>query len=653
MKEKRKNELKELIKEYDKAYEDGKPLISDTEYDRLYEELINLEKELGTDSDSPTTYIEDAKINHLKKVAHGEPMLSQEKCHTASEIRSFVQRTNDKKYIVDLKLDGISIALKYAKGKLIQAVTRGNGHYGYDITAAALKMDGVPKKLLKDIDIEVRGEVIMNEDDFDNLNVNGEYSNSRNFVAGTLNALDVDLVKERRLRVYVYDIRAINGKMGQQMTTEDAHNFLLQLGFDVVKYYPFEVDDLDKMIKFCEDFNETRRPLIEYKIDGLVIKSNDEKIIEKLGSTSKFPKSSIAFKFDSQDRTTKLLKVEWQVGRTGQITPVANFEEIEIDGVNINKASLANIENINKLDVRIGDTIVVARSNDVIPKVISVVKSLRPNNTSEITPPKFCPICGERTRQSGPLLYCDNENCEAKVVARLSHFAKRDAMNINTLSDKTIIAIRKAGVELNEVGDLYLLHCYRDKLISIKGFGKTKVDKLLDEIEKTKSNYLHQLLYGLSIPDIGLSKAKAIANLYKNSDAMWEDIDNDVFREKIAKLPDFGDIVVKSVMDWLAEKGLDLFTIGCLGEFPSEKTQVTSSKLSGKTVVITGELSIPRKEITKKLEAMGIKISSSVSKNTDYLLVPNNNTEKTSSKYKKAESLGINIVEEDDFLKLL
>lgn len=650
----RMKELIMLIKKYDKAYEGGHPLISDTEYDKLYTELIELEKKYGQDIDSPTNYIEDAKINHLKKVVHTSPMLSQEKCHTKEEIERFVERTQDSKYVVDLKLDGISIALKYVDGKLTQAVTRGNGHYGYDITAAALNMDCVPKKLLEPMTIEVRGEVIMNEDDFESLNGNGEYSNSRNFVAGTLNALDISLVRQRKLYVCCYDIRSINNELGQHMSTIDAHELLKKLGFMTVKYWSFSKNEISKMTKFCENFNTTIRPTIECKIDGLVIKSNNEKIIEELGNTSKFPKSSIAFKFDSQDRTTILRNVEWQVGRTGQITPVAVFDEIEIDGVKINKASLANIDNIRKLDIYINDTIVVARSNDVIPKVISVIKEKR-TKPIEIKRPTNCPVCNHGILKNGPLLFCINSGCESQIVSKLSHFASRDAMNIEDLSDKTIKAIRDAGIPLRQFGDIYLLNKYKDELLKIDRFGGKKVDNLLTEINKINTKYLHQFIYGLSIPNVGLSKAKAIASQYENLNDLILAVTSGTFESTIRKLSDFGDIIVSDIMRWLDIKENQdiLLMFNRIWTFPSEKKTVVTSKLSGKIVVITGELSVSRKEMTEYLENFGIKVSSSISSKTDYVLVGDNNQETTSSKYQKALSLGIEIIEESKFKKLL
>lgn len=649
----RKDELKLLIKKFDKAYEKGHPLITDTEYDMLYKELNDLEKIYGQDKDSPTNYIENAKINHLKKIKHETPMLSQEKCHTKEEIISFTNRINDNKYIVDLKLDGISIALKYKNGKLIQGVTRGNGHYGYDITAAVLKMDNVPKQISENIDIEVRGEVIMNDKDFESLNTNGEYSNSRNFVAGTLNALDVDLVAKRKLFIIVYDIRSINSNMGQQMTTIDAHMYLKKLGFTVVKSWEFNKNQIEKMIKFCENFNNTIRPTLKYKIDGLVIKANDNLIIEKEGNTSKFPKSSIAFKFDSQDRSSILTNIEWQVGRTGLITPVAEFDPIEIDGVKITKASLANIDNIRKLDIKLNDNIIVARSNDVIPKIVSVIKDKRNGNEKIIDYPLICPICGSKTFLEGPLLYCKNDKCSAQTTNKLSHFAERDAMNIEDLSDKTIEAIQNANIPLDSFEDIYFLHKYKENLVKIERFGEKKVTNLLNEIEKSKNNYLHQLIYGFGIPNIGLSKAKAIANLYGNINDLINDITTGKFLIKIKKLPDFGDIVVKSVEEWLSNNKYLFSVFSSLGNFKTEKIEISNSKITGKTVVITGELSKPRKEIEKELNLLGVKISSSVSKNTDYVLVRDNNKDETSSKYKKAKELGIKIIEETDFRRTI
>lgn len=656
----RMKDLIELIRKYDIAYEEGNPLITDTEYDRLYNELILLEKQYGTLEDSPTTYIQNAKINHLKRVKHDTPMLSQEKCHTKEEIESFVKRTNDNKYIIDLKLDGVSISLKYKNGLLNQAVTRGNGIDGYDITAAALLMEGVPKKLTQQIDIEVRGEVLIKEKDFEELNINGEFKNSRNLVAGTLNALDVNLVKERRIYVCVYDIRALNNILGQNMSTLDSHLYLNKLGFNVVNYWTFDKDELNKMTQFCLDFNKNIRPSIECKIDGLVIKSNNEQIIKNLGNTNKYPKSSIAFKFDSQDRTSVLKSVEWQVGRTGLITPVANFDTIEIDGVEISKASLANIDNINNLDIMLNDTIVVARSNDVIPKIISVVKQNRTGNEIKIQAPLTCPNCGYNVSIEGPLIYCHNEQCSSRILQKLSHFVTRDAMCIADLSDKILEKFIENNIPIQNFLDIYEIEKYYNQITNIKGFkvdkktGRSlKVDKLLKEIEKSKNNYLHQLLFGLSISNVGLSKAKAIASQFENLNELINCYEQNNLESVLISLDDFGDIIVKDVINFFDNNLYILKEFNKLGIFPSvKKSQITNSIFTNKTIVISGELTIPRKEVIEKIEGLGAKNSGSVSSKTDYLLI-GNDTDLTSNKCKKAIELGIKIITEDEFNSMI
>lgn len=655
---KRLEELSQLIKMYDKAYEEGNPIITDTEYDLLYKELVELEQKYGVKNDSPTQYIEDAKIAHLTKVKHLTPMLSQEKAHTEEDIKNFLNRTNDDLYIVDLKLDGVSIALKYQNGKLTQAVTRGNSQEGYDITAAAINMAGVPLNISQEIDIEVRGEVLISDKDFEKLNSNGDFKNSRNLVAGTLNCLDVDLVKERKLYVNIYDIRSYKNSNSQCMSTLAAHKLLNDLGFNVVKYWIFKKEEEKDLINFCKTFNNTIRPTLGFKIDGLVLKSNNEEIIKKLGNTNKFPKSSIAFKFDSQDRTTILRKVEWQVGRTGQITPVGIFDEIEIDGVNITKASLANINNIKNRDIKINDTVVVARSNDVIPQITSVVKELR-KDTIDIVAPEECPVCGKKTIFKNDILYCLNENCSAKILYKLVHFCERDSMNILDLSEKTINKFLEAGVPLNNFTDIYNLHKYKDKIIELEGFKPQKIkgqvitkriDNILNQIEQSKNNSFSNLLTAFGINNIGSSSAKILAKKYISLENLFNLICNNNMFDEISSIKDIGPVQAKSLIDFFNSNFSMINEFINMGKF-EEEINNTSNKLLNKTFIITGTLSQSRDYFKELIENNSGKVSGSVSSKTDFVLLgdePN-----ISSKHQKAIELNIKIINESEFLELL
>lgn len=644
--------LKKEISKFDKAYEEGMPIITDTEYDKKYERLIILESEFNDISiDSPTQKIEDAKVPKSKKVKHTIPMLSQEKCHTKDDIINFIKRTNDKKYIIDVKLDGISIVLKYVNGKLNSALTRGDGLIGYDITDAVYQMSNVPKTLPSLIDIEVRGEIIINNDIFESLNVNGEFKNSRNLVAGTINCLDISLIKERHLKVITYDIR------NEDINTDDAHILLKNLGFEVVDYKEF--NNLDDILTYCLNYDKKNRPLLNYKIDGLVLKSNDAKIIKELGYTNKYPKSSIAFKFDSQDRTTVLKSVDWQIGRTGVITPVANFDSIEIDGVIIQKASLANPNNIKSKDIKINDTIVVARSNDVIPKIIGVIKTVRNGQEQLINTPKNCPECGGIITLKNDIPYCLNEDCPSRIINRLAHYCSRDGMNIEMVSDKTIESIINSKIPLNSIIDLYNLKNYRDSLENIEGFKPStvkgikttkKIDKMLLEIEKSKEQNLSNLLSALGIPTIGKSAAKILAKKYLNLKTFYEALIKPEATKELINLQDFGDISSQSVIDYVNNNSNLLLYLASIGEF-CEDIATSSNKLENLTFVITGTLSQSRDSIKKIIEDNGGKVSGSISSKTNYLLLGEDDG--ISSKHQKAIDLNIKIISESDLKELI
>lgn len=627
------------ITKHDILYENDEPIISDTEYDKLYYELVELEKELGSLPNSPTLRINTSSKSFLKKVKHTYPLLSQEKAHTKEELEKFFERVNDNTFLLQLKLDGLSVDLKYSSGSFIQAVTRGNGHIGEDITDAIKNVSNVPKMLPSDFSGEIRGEVIMNYEDFNRINAaitnpEDKKTSPRNLAAGTVRSLDTSVVKERNIRVVVYDI------LGTTLDNKDVYDFLLKEGFDVVETWFYKKSELNNLIEKCINYDKKDRKLLPYQIDGMVIKANSIDLINCLGSTNKYPKSSIAYKFDSESRTTKLKDVYWQVGRTGLITPVALLEPCEFDGTIVEKASLANIDYIVDNDIKINDTVFVERRNDVIPKVTKVVFAERTSAVRTITPPHLCPVCGHVTEfnenkkddsEAGPLLYCSNPLCSGQLLEKLTYFVSRDCMNIVSLSRKTILALLDKGFISKDESmfqSIYHLSNYQSEMESMERFGKQKVTNILKAIEKSRNVQLYQFLASLSIDGLGKSKAKLIAKHYQNLSDLLND---DNLEENLENIETFGPILTKNMLKFIdlnkkmIEDLATELTISNDMYFDKSKVQIEDGNISAsvspyplldKTFVITGTLAHPRSYYQEKIEKLGGKIAGSVSKKT-------------------------------------
>ena len=649
--------LREEVAKHDRLYDENRPIISDSEYDELYLELERLEREHPEfyDANSPTQRIITTIVDSLEKVRHRVPMLSQQKITTEEEVVDFVNK-NKGTILVQEKLDGITIVLAYKNGRLVEAVSRGDGEIGENLLHNARHLVNLPKVIPFKERLEVRAEAILPYEDFERINIDGKYSNPRNLVSGALRQLDSSNVAGKGFKAIVFDLVYAEG-----MTFErdvDMLGFLKEQGFDVVETKAFEMGEIDKLLDYIKDYENNTRKTLPYMIDGLVLKVDNITLREQLGYTSKYPRWACAYKFKSMDATTKLIGITDQVGKTGQITPVAELETVNIDGVNISRATLHNYGNIRDKDIRINDTVVVARANDVIPQVVQSIKDLRDGSEIIKEFPKNCPICGAVTEFDVANLYCTGLNCGPQLEGKIKHYASRGAMNIDGMGEKTIEEFFKRGI-IRTIPDIYNLRTKEEEICSIEGFGKKKFERLINGIEESKKRDLANLIYGLSIRHIGESASKDLAKEFKSMEAIIEaSKDVDEFKRRLLNIRDFGEVMSQSVIDFfLNEENIkvikELINLG-INTKTEEVEGVTGDKiLEGKVFVVTGSVNHfkNRKELQAKIESLGGKVSSSVSKNTDYLI--NNDIESNSSKNKKAKELNIPIISEEEFLKLI
>lgn len=662
------NELRDLVKKHDLAYTGGNPLITDTEYDKLYMELVDLENKYPEfyDSNSPTQKIYDVVVEGLKKVTHRQPMLSQDKINNEEGLDKFINKHQDE-IIVQQKLDGLTVVLTYKNGILSQAVTRGNGFVGEDILHIALNTDNVPKKIDFDGELEVRAEGLITKDMFMKINSAIEkpedrYKSARNLASGTVRNLSGRMAKERGLKIIAFDL--IYAENLSFKTDLEQLQFLESLNFDVVDYKVFDLSSngSQPLKDYVLNYNKEIRQTLNHDIDGLVLKYNNLELREILGYTSKYPRWACAFKFESLDCITKLLGVAWSVGKLGQITPNAVLEPCEIDGVTITKASLANYDDIVRRGLKIGDSVLVIRANDVIPKVVSPILENRTGEEKEIELIAKCPIChsilekdNSQNGEEGVHLFCINSECPAQLEGKIQHFASRNALNIDGLGDKTVNQLLQKGL-INSIVDIYDLKDRTEDLLTLDKFGSKKISKLLDGIESTKNAPLSNVLYGLSIRYVGEGTAKRIANHYESMNHILELAKDDTkFMEDLLSIKDIGESTAESLVNFFKNETniqmiLKLIEHG-LTMLSTKKEVNKESAIAGKTFVITGALSKSRKEIQEMIESFGGKVSGSVSKKTDYLLMGDG--EEGSSKHKKALSLGTKIISEEDLMNLI
>ena len=653
-------ELVELINKYAYEYYSlDNPSVSDKEYDSKYDELKALEEETGYVLPySPTQRVGDVVLQGFNKYTHKARLWSLDKAQSFDEIKDwhnrnvkFVNEMNSRgenlpelRYVITKKFDGLTINLTYNEEGILQtAATRGNGETGEEVTAQVKTIKGIPLKTSSGDLFEVHGEAIMTVEAFDKYNATSEtpLKNLRNGAAGALRNLNVKETARRGLSAFFYDV---GYKEGQNFKTyEEMLNFIKQKGLPMDEYIRYATT-LEEVEKYINEIKDMRFDL-NYDIDGVVIAIDDIRTRELLGYTVKFPKWAIAFKFEAQEATTKLLDVEWNVGRSGRVGPTAILEPVELAGVTVKRATLNNMDDIKRKGVMIGADVFIRRSNDVIPEIMGVVESSLENAT-EIKVPETCPACGSHLVLDGAHYFCENTlSCKPQMVKSIVHFACRDAMNIEGFSEKTAEQLFEK-LDIRSIADLYKLDY--EKLLTLDKFGPKKAQNLLNAVERSKTPELYRFIYALGIPNVGVKTAKDLVNKFKSI----EGLKNATFDELVS-VQDVGDVVAKCVLEFFhEEKVLDTIDeLLKLGVSPSFEEQVIiESSFNGKTVVVTGTLqNYSRGEIKAKLESLGAKVSGSVSKKTDYVIAG----EEAGSKLKKAQDLGVTVLSEEDFEKMV
>ncbi|ELC8460417.1 NAD-dependent DNA ligase LigA [Clostridium perfringens] len=660
----KKKLIEELVEELNKyAYEYyvlGNSSVTDKDYDKKYYELVDLEKETGYKLPySPTQRVGDVILPEFKKYTHKARLWSLDKAQTLEEIREWhnrnvkfleeYNRTSDEelpplKYILTKKFDGLTINLSYDEnGVLVTGATRGTGAIGEDVTAQVKTIKSIPLKIDCHDFLEIHGEAIMTTEAFEKYNSEAEtpLKNLRNGAAGALRNLNVAETAKRNLSAFFYDVGYKEGAPFK--TYMEMLNFIKTKGFPMDDYIR-ECTTLDEIQKEIDYIRDIRFDL-NYDIDGLVIAIDDIRTRELLGYTVKFPKWAIAYKFEAQEATTKLLDVEWNVGRSGRVSPTAILEPVELAGVTVKRATLNNMDDIARKGVRLGAEVFVRRSNDVIPEIMGVVpESLE--GTKEIEEPKVCPACGAHLVHEGVHIYCENTlGCKPQMVKTIVHFAGREAMNIAGFSEKTAEQLFEK-LDIRDISDLYKLEY--EKLLDLDKFGPKKAQNLLDAIEKSKDCTLEAFLYSLGIPNVGVKTAKDLVKRFES----LENLEKATF-EELVSVQDVGDIVARSIIEFFKEERTlkvinELLSLGVNPHY--EKKEVLESPFMGKTVVVTGTLeNYSRTSIKEKLESLGAKVSGSVSKKTDFVIAG----EAAGSKYDKAKSLGITILSEEEFENMI
>lgn len=644
--------IKQLIKELNNAsyaYYNQVPIMPDYEWDKMYEELQSLEKETGIVlSNSPTHNVGYKVTDELKEVKHNHPMLSLDKTKSVEELIEFA---GDNNCFLSVKCDGLTTSLHYIDGVLVSAETRGNGVTGQDVLQNVLTMSNVPKKIPYKDEFIIDGETIIGWDTFNKINENlpneDKYKHPRNLVSGSLQLLNSKEAAERNMRFIAW--RVIRGFKHESVffdLKEAEKN-----GFDIVPMWTYSNNSSDKD-NIRQMLDDLRKQADNHNIpyDGAVMAVDNYKLADSMGRTDKFFRHSIAYKYEDELFETVLTDIKWNTSKTGLINPVAIFEPIDLNGAITTRATLHNITYIKDMMLGVGDRIRVYRSNMVIPKVHD---SIDKSGNFEI--PDKCPVCGQPTRiikeNDSEVLMCTNPGCKGKLLGKLTHAVSRDALNIKGLSETTIDRFIGFGW-LNSIKDIYHLSEHEDAMKIIEGFGSKSVQKLLDSIEKSRSTNLQRFLHALSIPLLGQTASKDISDLCNGSFEEFVKIMKDS-PEKLLSIDGFGTIMLNSVAKWWYENALWVYDLSKEFTFKTPQNQSANNSLEGKTFVITGSVNYyPNREALKTdIETHGGKVSGSISSKTDYLI--NNDIESTSSKNKKAKSLNIPIITEEDFIKLI
>ncbi len=640
--------MKELIALLNKAseayYQMASEIMSDYEYDNLYDELVRLEKDTGIImSESPTQRVGYEVLSSLEKVRHETKMLSLDKTKEVEKLEEFLDNHEG---LLSLKLDGLTIVLKYNNGTFIQAITRGNGEIGEDITHNAKVFKNIPLKINYLDEMTIRGEAVISFKEFEKINSSldesEKYKNPRNLCSGTVRQLNNEIAAKREVNFIAFSLVSGNGNIPHDLKSNQL-KWLQSIGFTTVDYKLVSSKNVGQAVSEFELEIEKN----DFASDGLVLTYDDIDYSKSLGTTSKFPKDSLAFKWADETAVTTLKEIFWNTSRTGLINPIAVFEPVELEGTTVNRASLHNISIVETLKLGIGDKISVYKANMIIPQIAENF-----TKSDNVVIPDKCGVCGEDTEivklRDGKALKCTNPNCHARIVLQIVHYASRDALNIEGISEAYVEKFVENGI-LENYTDLYKLENYKEKIISLEGFGEKSYLNLINAVEKSKTTRLSNFIYALGINHVGLSNAKLLCRFYEND---FEKIKNADIEELIS-IDGFGEIIAQSVYRYFShESNIELINkiIGCLNFIEEEKSE--NNIFDGEIFVITGELKTfkNRKELQNEIEALGGKVTSSVTKKTTYLI--NNNINSASSKNKKAHELNVPIITEDEYINL-
>ncbi len=644
----RMEELVTLLNKASKAYYmDAQEIMSNYDYDALYDELQALEKELGTTlSNSPTVHVGYEVVSELPKERHEQPMLSLDK---TKDVADLVQFVGDQKALMSWKMDGLTVVLTYRDGELFKAVTRGNGEVGEVITANARVFKNIPLKIPYTGELILRGEAVIGYQDFERINaeisdVEDKYKNPRNLCSGSVRQLNSQITAERNVMFYAFFLVQAPG-IDFHNSRAEQFEWLRGQGFQVVEYHMVTADTVEaEVIKFSEKIAQN-----DFPSDGLVLLYDDIKYGQSLGRTAKFPRDSFAFKWKDETAETTLLKIEWSPSRTGLINPVAVFDPVELEGTTVSRASVHNISIMEELELGVGDRIEVYKANMIIPQI---AQNLTRSGVKDI--PAVCPVCGGATEirkeNDTKSLYCTNPDCQAKHVKAFTLFVSRDALNIEGLSEQTLEKFIDRGF-VKEYADLFHLDRHRDEIVDMEGFGEKSYQNLMDSVERARTTTLPKLIYGLGIANIGLSNAKVLCRAFDDDLTRMRNADS----AKISKISGIGGVIAGAFTAYFKDPVHQAQLEDLLPELTiiKEDTGQQEQVFQGLTFVITGGVThfANRSEVKELIERLGGKVTGSVTSKTDYLI--NNDVTSTSTKNRKANELGIPIISEDEFLKMV
>lgn len=642
----RMKELVEILNQAAKAYyQEDREIMSNQEYDSLYDQLEALEKETGTVlTNSPTVRVGYEAVNELPKEEHPSPMLSLDKTKDREVLRSFIGMH---KCLLSWKLDGLTIVLTYEDGELVKAVTRGNGIVGEVITNNARVFKNIPLRIPYKGRLVLRGEAIITYSEFERINeaigdADAKYKNPRNLCSGSVRQLNNEITAKRNVRFYAFALVSAQD-VDFSNSHEEQFKWLKNQGFEVVEYKVVTADTLDDAMEYFS----TAIVKNDFPSDGLVVTYDDVAYGESLGSTAKFPRNSFAFKWADEMRETRLLDMEWSPSRTGLINPVAIFEPVELEGTTVSRASVHNISIVRELQLGIGDTLKVYKANMIIPQIAENL-----TRSGNLVIPDKCPVCGQEARirrdNDVETLYCMNPDCVAKKIKAFTLFTSRDAMNIDGLSEATLEKFIAMGF-IHNFGDIFEIGKYKEQIVEMEGFGQKSFDNLMASLERAKKTTLAKVIYSLGIANIGLANAKVICKYFDDD---LEKIRN-ASEEEISAIEGIGPVIAKSLSDYFHKEENNQRLDHLLGHLHIIHEENSEEQIfAGKTFVITGSVEhfANRSEAKTFIEARGGKVTGSVTKKTDYLI--NNDKTSTSSKNKKAQELGIPILSERDFLEL-